>query len=68
MRRCLNRGTVGTLVVLLGGLPACLNPDISDEAPLTTQAVALDADGGAPDDSDPDAEDSGRRRRGSARR
>jgi len=35
------------LASLLGALPACLNPAISDEYPLTMQADALDvADGG----------------------
>lgn len=30
------------LISVLGMLPGCLNPDISEETPLTTQAPALD--------------------------
>lgn len=43
------------LASLLGALPACLNPDISDEYPLTMQAEALDAaDGGVERDESAD--------------
>jgi hypothetical protein len=43
------------LASLLGALPACLNPDISDEYPLTMQAEALDdADGGVQRDESAD--------------
>jgi hypothetical protein len=46
MHRWLSRGVA--LVGLLGVVPACLNPDISDEYPLTMEAEALDiGDGGA---------------------
>jgi hypothetical protein len=39
------------LAALLGVQPACLNPDISDEYPLTMQAASLDVgDGGTPSD------------------
>jgi hypothetical protein len=39
------------LAALLGVQPACLNPDISDEDPLTMQAAALEVgDGGPPSD------------------
>ncbi|HTV21965.1 MAG TPA: hypothetical protein VMG12_24915 [Polyangiaceae bacterium] len=31
---------------LLCAAPACLNPDISDELPLTTEAEAIDVDDG----------------------
>jgi hypothetical protein len=47
-----------TLVLagLLGVFTACLNPDISDEYPLTTEAAALDfGDGGV--EIDESAED-----------
>jgi hypothetical protein len=46
------------LASLLGVLPACLNPDISDEYPLTMQAEALDvADGGVERDESADEDD-----------
>jgi hypothetical protein len=46
------------LASLLGALPACLNPDISDEYPLTMQAEALDvADGGVEGDESADDDD-----------
>jgi hypothetical protein len=41
MQRWLNRAA---LAGLLGVVPACLNPDISDEYPLTMEAEALDVD------------------------
>lgn len=46
------------LASLLGALPACLNPDISDEYPLTMQAEALDvADAGTEGDESADEDD-----------
>jgi hypothetical protein len=42
MFRWLNRRAA--LAALLAVSPACLNPDISDEYPLSTQADALDVD------------------------
>lgn len=45
MHRRLNHGVV--LAGLLAAVPACLNPDISDEYPLTMQAEALDGDAGS---------------------
>jgi hypothetical protein len=44
------------VLAALGVLPACLNPDISDEYPLTLEAAALEiGDGGL--ESDESAED-----------
>jgi hypothetical protein len=46
------------LASLLGALPACLNPDISDEYPLTMRAEALDvADGSVERDESADDDD-----------
>jgi hypothetical protein len=46
------------LASLLGALPACLNPDISDEYPVTMRAEALDVtDGGVERDESADDDD-----------
>lgn len=43
------------IACLLGALPGCLNPDISDEYPLTMEAEALDIGDG--DEADEEATD-----------
>lgn len=45
------------LAGVLGALPACLNPDISDEDPVTMQAAALGSDDERSGGDDPFEED-----------